>query len=305
MKKIRTILALTLISNSLFLVSCSDQETPEVNNRSNTKVFVSGLDSNQVGEFHNGILEYIETNWDESLVDENDFVASISLQQADMMKDYMEKDVFTSSKITINDESVYYEAASTINEMCRKELEHNFGSKSSDAYEMQPIIFKKLKEKNLELITDLSNEGLVTAKEKDFLVNALDEFDAIETNRNYSDYPALISNLRKAYDEQDFDADKHEGVLSSILIDVAGHSHDYWTITFPVVNPNPGYQTFAVPLWVAADAVGALAGAGSSLWSQRNKKDTDWWDVGGQAVIWGASTSLLSSPRFTGLFKAK
>jgi hypothetical protein len=49
-----------------------------------------------------------------------------------------------------------------------------------------------------------------------------------------------------------------------------------------------------LPPWAWGGIIGAGAGALSSLWSQRKSASTDWAEVGGQALIWGASGSLCA-----------
>jgi hypothetical protein len=87
-------------------------------------------------------------------------------------------------------------------------------------------------------------------------------------------------------------------------IEVAQNSYYYWTEDIGL-NKVPNKQSkalLAVPLWVGLDCVEALAGGGSSMWSQRNNAHFDWYEIGRQTLIWGVAGSITGSIKFLKLF---
>jgi hypothetical protein len=103
----------------------------------------------------------------------------------------------------------------------------------------------------------------------------------VDSNEDYSDFSIHLNDLKDQWKQANFDTTKNEGYISGLTPAVAENSYNYWADQGITANG----RTQAVPLWIGLDAVGALAGAGGSLWSQRKSEKVDWWEVGVQALI--------------------
>lgn len=140
---------------------------------------------------------------------------------------------------------------------------------------------------------------IISEKENQILLQTLQIIEETDKLGDYSNFLPQLQKIKNNWLSSSFKIEEGEGRVSSYMISVAENSYNFWTST-----PNGRVSgSLAVPLWVGLDAVGALAGAGSSLWSQRNNQDTDWWEVGGQAVIWGAAGSIPGTRAFSKIFK--
>ena len=138
------------------------------------------------------------------------------------------------------------------------------------------------------------------------LVGSLDEMRvSYEMPQVYTDIATRILDLAASSDASDADIDQYvESVLNDpaieedakgyamLISDVAKSSRTYWAESWR--NDPDSRKQLLLPPWAWGDIIGAGAGALSSLWSQRNNAKKDWAEVGGQALIWGASGSLCA-----------
>ena len=146
------------------------------------------------------------------------------------------------------------------------------------------------------LINLIDQKDLVSNLESELLNEFLYEVNHADSTKNYSNFKNYLASLKLKINNSNFDYSKGDGVLINYVVYLTEYSVNYWSEK----SIQAGKR--ALPLWVGADAVGAVAGGGSSMWSQRNNKNFDWWEIGGQAVIWGASSSLLGSRGFNSFF---
>ncbi len=79
-----------------------------------------------------------------------------------------------------------------------------------------------------------------------------------------------------------------QGYFSALVISVFIGSSVYWKNYFFQNNQNIS----DLPAWIVADGFGALGGALGSAWGDyASGNNTNWVNLGGQAVIWGATAS--------------
>ncbi len=153
-------------------------------------------------------------------------------------------------------------------------------------------------------INNLQSEGLIAPSESQIIMNLFTSIEASRVNGSgASGVELALQAARQQWDAQHYNSDEQEGFLSAAVIAVGTGSVAYWQTQTQIRDtPDGPGPALAIPFWVGCDVVGALAGGGSSMYSQRNNASYDWGEIGGQALIWGASSSLLGSSRFRAFF---
>lgn len=152
-------------------------------------------------------------------------------------------------------------------------------------------------------LAPLQSSGQITPVESQIIMNLFNAIEAARFNGSGAAGVELaLQEARQQWESQHFNVDEQEGFLSAAVISVGNGSVAFWQTQVNVMDPPGGPGAEMIPFWVGCDVVGALAGGGSSMYSQRNNASYDWYEIGGQAVIWGASSSLLGSSRFRAFF---
>jgi hypothetical protein len=144
-------------------------------------------------------------------------------------------------------------------------------------------------------LNNLVNEGLMPASERQIILNMFAALESARTNGGATAASAAIAQARAQWEAQGFKAENQEGFVSAAAISTAEGSLAYWQNFPDVYQPPTGSGADALAAWVVADAIGAATGAASELYNQRNNAEIDWGGVGGQALIWGAGTSLCGA----------
>jgi hypothetical protein len=149
---------------------------------------------------------------------------------------------------------------------------------------------------------NLSNTSvLMTGTEKTIMQNLFTYYGQYASGQiSYSTMKSDIASLKTTWSQQGFNTSLHQGDISAYTLNIADSS-----VTFMYnYNATYGQRTEFVPLWLAADAVGALGGAiaaGMSSYSNTghvNWKDVGWWALGG-----AISSSVPGTKWFRALFK--
>ncbi len=231
------------------------------------------LSIEEIGRKHNEILEQVST---QITIEDEDEIEELTIKEAHLINRYL-----TSNNLTFKSVNTIDIATSTNN---------TYIAHKSIAARTQTIA-----EKLRDQINDLNKENLITSTESILLEKLITLIEDADTNGDYSDFKVRLNDLQDQWASANFSTSKNEGYISGLTLAVAENSYNYWTNENTVANG----KTQAVPLWVGLDAVGALAGAGGSLWSQRNNEKVDWWEVGGQALIWGAAGSIPGTRAFS------
>jgi|GEM_PF-3259789 len=144
----------------------------------------------------------------------------------------------------------------------------------------------------------LEQEGLLSPGEYQILTTMFTGLEAARDNgEGVPQLSLIIQQAEQAWYAHGYNPALHQGFVSACAISVAKKSLNFWENYPDIVPPPSGDEIVAIPPWVIIDGIGAAAGAGASLWSQRNNPDTDWGDVGGQALIGGAGASLGGSSK--------
>jgi ABC-type uncharacterized transport system substrate-binding protein len=147
-------------------------------------------------------------------------------------------------------------------------------------------------------LNDLVNDNKMTSSEKNLIFELLDLTYYCDSTGDYTNFQSKLDEIRTEKNSIQWTSDN--GKMIDYGIEVGQNSYYYWLGDANMSGKQA--KVLLVPLWVGLDVVGALAGGGSSMWSQRNNRSYDWAEIGGQSLIWGVAGSITGSGRFLRLF---
>lgn len=287
MKKVFKVLTLGLILT--FVISCEKAEDSQLLNKPNE------ITAKEIGEYHNTALRKVEDRFQE-LINKQGYLrtsasgpysgytyAEINQAETDEIHGFLNE---VEPEFVV-DQAEILDAVTITN--------NNFLT-NQDLASLNLVKINDLKNK----LNVLVSENKILDSEKALIIRLLDLTYFCDFNKDYSTFQSELDSIIS--DKNSIQWVGENGKFIDYGIEIAQNSYYYWLDDAITTKPTLGTNAL-LPLWVGMDVVGALAGGGSSMWSQRNNKKFDWYEIGGQTLIWGVAGSITGSSRFLKLFR--
>jgi hypothetical protein len=167
---------------------------------------------------------------------------------------------------------------------------NNLGTEITDEVQRNTVQINN----NRTQFAELLKNNKISEVEFNLISNLLDLLSSYNLSGDFSDFKSKLDMI--IIEKNKITWTDGNGNYIDYFIELAKYSYSYWTGA-PYSSSIKGKfytkQKTALAPWVIADVIGGIAGGGSSMWSQRNNSKWDWWDIGGQTLIRGASSSLV------------
>lgn len=242
------------------------------------------------GIFHNNIIAAIDNSFTINGINPQTLLA------ADNYSKSYEKTYVSNSKIDL--------PAATIDSSYgfRNKL-FNISYASNSIY-ASTINFRRIGDSMMNLP---NTSVLITSNEKVMMQNLLIYFEQYQNGQiNYTTMRSQIASLKNTWNQQGFNTSLHQGDISNYTLNIADSSVAFWYRynSGSTFVSGRGQSILAVPVFLAADAVGALAGSiAAGIDSYANTGKVNWKSVGAWALGGAISSSIPSTRWFTRFFK--
>lgn len=275
--KITSLVSLLLMVFLIF-VSCSKNSLDEVKEQNNA------FSIEEIGVYHNIILSKVEEKFRQL-----DSARIASPQKVKYSEEYVndaEAEVIYQviNENKPNADISKEEILSVVQEV------NNLGTEITDEVQRNTVQINN----NRTQFAELLKNNKISEVEFNLISNLLDLLSSYNLSGDFSDFKSKLDMI--IIEKNKITWTDGNGNYIDYFIELAKYSYSYWTGA-PYSSSIKGKfytkQKTALAPWVIADVIGGIAGGGSSMWSQRNNSKWDWWDIGGQTLIWGASSSLV------------
>ncbi len=283
-----TFLVSLLLVVFLIVVSCSKDSLSEVKEQN---IAFSG---EEIGLYHNAILSKVEEKFRK--LDSAKIASPQKIKYSEEYVNEIEAEVIYQviKENKPNADITKEEVLSGVQEV------NKLGKEFTDEVQRNTVQINDTRSQFAELLKN----NTISEVEFNLISNLLELLTSCNLSGDFSDFQSKLDLI--IIEKNKILWTDGSGNVIDYVIGVAKYSHSYWSgVPYSSSIKGKFYtkQKTAVAQWVVADVIGAAAGAGSSMWSQRNKTDWDWWEIGGQALIWGGSSSLLGSGLVSKLLK--